>query len=106
MEAFGLTEEQEELHRQLVAQYGETIVKQAAELSGLALCLAGLAHDELAGAERARLYQQASLHLGQLLETMMPPAVSAKVAECAKRIDSAVDMAMFDAIEKRDGLPS
>ncbi len=100
-----MTPEQEQLRADLIAQYGETVFKQASELSGLAMCLVGLGADELKPEERARLYRQASLHLAQLLETVMPAEHSAKVTECAKRMDVALDLWMADEIEKREGLP-
>ncbi len=100
-----MTPEQQKLEAELLAEYGETIFTQARELSGLRLCMVGLAVDELTTEQRQHLFQQASLHLGQLLETVMAPAVSAKVSECAKRMDAALDTWMLDMIEKRDGLP-
>lgn len=93
------------LKQTLLAEYGETVVAQAAELSGLTTCLAALGADELKDEERERIFRQAALHLQQLVDTLMPASVSAKVTECAKRIDVAVDLAMLDDIEKRDGLP-
>lgn len=99
-----MTEEQQ-LRVDLLAKYGETVVKQATELSGLQICLLSLGTDVLTTAERERMYRLAGVHLGKLLETVMPPAVSALVVECALRIDAAADMAMLDDIEKRDGLP-
>jgi hypothetical protein len=100
-----MTHEQKKLQADLIAQYGEVIYKQAVELSGLSLCLVALAADELAAPQREHLYRQASMHLAQLLETLMAPAVTAKVSECAKRMDAALDTWMLDEIEKRDGLP-
>lgn len=100
-----MTDEQKQLPAALIAAYGEKVYAQAVELSGLSLCLVSLGSDVLTEAERARMYRQASLHVAQLLEAVMPAEHSAKVTECAKRIDSAVDMAALDAIEKRDGLP-
>lgn len=100
-----MTQEQEKLQADLLAQYGEVIFKQASEFSGLSLCLVALAADELAPAQREHLYRQASLHLAQLLETLMPAAHSANVTECAKRMDAALDTWMADDIERREGLP-
>lgn len=99
-----MTPEQEQLRADLLAEYGEALVQQAIELSGLAMCLAGLAADELTSEERARLYRQASIHLGQLLSTSMPAAVSAKLTECALRFDAALDLWMLDGIEQREEL--
>lgn len=100
-----MTPEQQKLQADLIAEYGETVVRQAQELSGLSMCMVALGAEDLKPAERARAYQQASLHLGQLLETMMSVEMSAKVTQCAKRMDSALDVWMADEIERRDGLP-
>lgn len=98
-------DEQQKLSAQLVAEYGETIVTQAASLSGLSLCIAALATDELSKEERATAYQRASQHLAELLETMLTPRLSAEVAACAKRMDEVSALWMADAIEAREGLP-
>lgn len=100
-----LTPEQRQLRVDLQAQYGDVVYAQAIELSGLSLCMLGLAADELSVEQRAHLYKQGSLHLAQLLETVMSAGHSAKVTECAKRMDAALDTWMLDDIEKRDGLP-
>lgn len=100
-----MTKEQEQLRADLVARYGEDIVAQANQLSGLQLCLIGLGVDELKFEERARLVRQAGMHLAELLDTVMAPEHSAKVVECAKRLDAAIETWMNDEIEKRDGLP-
>jgi len=101
-----MTPEQDKLQADMLAEYGEVIFKQASEFSGLSLCLVALAGEELTPTQREHLYRQASLHLAQLLETLLPPAVSAKITECAKRMDAALDIWMLDEIEKRDGLPN
>jgi hypothetical protein len=67
--------------------------------------MVALGRDDLNEAERKRMYDQASLHLGQLLETMMSPALSEKVTECAKRLDEAIALWAADEVERRDGLP-
>ncbi len=100
-----MTPEQEKLHADLVKKYGLLIVKQARHLSGLTLCLQALALDELDQEERRKSYERAGVHLAKLLETVMPAEYSAKVTECASRIDSATDLWMADEIEQRDGLP-
>lgn len=100
-----MTDEQARFSADLVAEYGETIVTQAASLSGLSLCIAALATDELSKEERATAYQRASQHLAELLETMLSPRLSAEVAACAKRMDEVSALWMADAIEAREGLP-
>jgi hypothetical protein len=100
-----MTLEQQKLHDDLIAEYGETIVHQARHLSGLTTCMAALGAEELSKEERERAYRRAALHLGELLGTVLQPEVSAKVTECAERIDTAADLWMADEIEKRDGLP-
>ena len=99
-----MTPEQEKLHADLVKQYGLLIVTQARHLSGLTLCLQALALDELSAEERKKSYARAGTHLGQLLETVMSAEYSAKVTECAGRIDAALDLWTADEIEQREGL--
>jgi hypothetical protein len=89
----------------VVAQYGVRIVDQARHLAGLALCMQALALDDLSEEERKKSYARASVHLWQLLETMMSMEYSAKVTECARRIDTATELWTADEIEARDGLP-
>lgn len=101
-----MTQEQKQLTVTLAAEYGPKVYAQAVELSGLSLCLVSLGADVLTAAERERMYRQASLHLAKLLETVMSPEHSARVTECAKRMDAALDTWMLDAIEMRDGLPA
>ena len=98
------TAEQAQLRRDLVTKYGERIFGQAVELSGLALCMAGLAADELTPQERKDLYEQGSLHLASLLAECFPDGTSAKVTECAKRLDAATDQWMADEAARRAGL--
>lgn len=100
-----MTPEQEKEKAEILAQYDEEVARQASELSGLALCLRSLSSDQLEQSKREWLYRQASLHLAQLLETLMTPAQSAKVTECAKKMEAALDTWMADNIERRDGLP-
>lgn len=95
------TAEQKKLRQDLITQYGEVVFRQAEEFSGLALCLTALAQGDLERDERIGLYRQASLHLGQLLETVMTSDHSARVSECAKRMDAALDMWMLDEVERR-----
>jgi uncharacterized protein (DUF2384 family) len=45
------------------------------------------------------------IHLAELMDTAVPTAESAKIVECAKRIDAAVDLWMLDEREAREGLP-
>lgn len=99
------TLEQRQLRAALIAEHGETIFQQAAELSGLTICLVALGADDLSPVERERAFHQAGHHLAKLLETVMPADVSAKVTDCARRLDSAIDMAVLDDIEQREGLP-
>lgn len=100
-----MTQEQEKFHAVLVEQYGLPIVTQARHLSGLTMCLQALAVDELSGEERKKSYIRAGMHLAQMLEMVMSAQQSAKVTECAGRIDAALDVWMVDEIEARDGLP-
>lgn len=99
------TLEQRQLHAELVRRYGEKTCQQAHQLFGLALCLVALSTDVLSAEERRKSYVMASAHLAQLLETLMTQAESAKVSECAKRMDAAIAAWVLDDIEARDGLP-
>jgi hypothetical protein len=99
------TPEQQELRADLIAQYGELTFARALQLAGLQMCLIGLGADDLAFEERARLVRQAGIHLAELMDTAVPTAESAKIVECAKRIDAAVDLWMLDEREAREGLP-
>lgn len=100
-----MTPEQEKLHADLVKKYGLLIVRQARHLSGLTFCLQALALEEIDAEERKKSYARAAAHLANLLETVMTAEYSAKVTECAARIDSAIDLWTADEIEQRDGLP-
>lgn len=100
-----MSDEQDKLMAQLQAQYGPDIVNQAAQLSGLTTCLQALGIEDLKPQEREFAYRQAGFHIAQLIDSLMKPEHAAKVIECAKRTDSAIDMWMLDDIEKRDGLP-
>lgn len=102
---FDLTAEQAKFRDDLVKRFGQVTVTRAYELSGLSLALTALAQDELSVERRTRLYEMASLHLAELLGTMLTAQESAAVSDCAKRIDSAMDVWMADQIEARDGLP-
>lgn len=95
-----MTQEQKKLHEDLVAEYGEKIVGQARDLSGISLCVIGLLTDELSVAERQAAYQRVSGHLARLLESMMSPDHSAKVTACAKRLDAAIEVWTLDELEQ------
>lgn len=99
------TLEQRQLHADLVQLYGTKVCQQAHQLSGVALCLVALGTDKLSAAERRDSYVNASAHLALLLESLMTPEESAKVSECAKRMDVAIALWVLDDIEARDGLP-
>lgn len=99
-----MTAEQEQHHADLVKKYGQMIVRQARHLSGLTICLQALALDDLEGDERKESYARAGAHLAELLETMMSAEYSAKVTECASRIDSALELWMADELERKQGL--
>lgn len=100
------TAEQRKLFSELQVLFGAKSLEQANHLSGLGLCLAALAGDEgLTKEQRRFVYQQASTHLAQLLETLLSPKESARVTECAKRLDAAIETWMLDDTEARDGLP-
>lgn len=100
-----MTEEQDKLPAELIKQYGAPTLMQANELSALTLCLQALGTEQLTDEQREFVARQAGLHVAQLMGMLMSPEQSAKVVECAKRVDSALDTWMLDEIEKRDGLP-
>lgn len=100
-----MTPEQEEERQAIVTQYGERVSLQAGELSGLRLCLMALSQREMEPDRRAWLYRQASVHLAQLLEQLMPHEHAAKVTECAQKMEAALEMWIADAHESRDTLP-
>lgn len=97
--------EEKKLHADLLAEYGEAIVNQATELSGLTTCLMALGADDLSKAERERVYHLAAGHVQGLVASVLPTSVIEKLTECAAKIDNAVEMKMLDDIEARDGLP-
>lgn len=97
--------EQEKLREDLLAEYGEAIVGQAYELSGLSTCIVSLGCDELTVPQRERLRDQSIDHLTKLLCALLKPGVGERVFECAKRIDAAIETWAVDAIEQREGLP-
>lgn len=99
-----MSPEQVKEREALVALYGEAVFFQAVELSGLALCLRALADGDMNAGQREWLHQQASLHLAKLLDPLVPAAYSAKLTECAKRIESAADMWMADELARARGL--
>lgn len=100
------TEEQRKLFSELQMLFGSKSLEQANHLSGLGLCLSALANDEgLTREQRQHVYQKASEHLAQLLEMLLSPGESARMIECAKRLDAAIETWMLDGIEARDGLP-
>jgi hypothetical protein len=100
------TPEQQKLRADLIAQYGNAAFERALQLSGLQLCITGLGADHLSTKERERLVRQAGIHLAELIDDLMPSAFeSAKVVECARRIDAAIEVWMLDEVEQRDGLP-
>lgn len=72
----------------------------------MSLCLVALASDpDLSPEKRRETYDHASVHLAELLSTLMTAEESAAVSECAKRLDAAIETWMLDDIEARDGLP-
>jgi hypothetical protein len=99
------TPEQRQLRADLIKRFGALTFKRAMQLSGLQMCLIGLGADELTFEERAHLVRQASMHLAELIDTAVPAAESAKLVECARRIDTAVELWLLDEKEEREGLP-
>jgi hypothetical protein len=100
-----MTPEQAALREQLIQRYGELTFTRALEMSGIRCCLQALATDALSPTERVVAYTQASMHLAKLQATFITPQECAAVTECAKRLDSAVDMWALDDVEEREGLP-
>jgi hypothetical protein len=100
-----MTPEQARVRADLIAKYGERIFTQALEMSGVRCCLQALACAVLTNEERETVYQRAAMHLARLHATFMNTEESAIFTECAKRIDSAVDLWTLDDIEAREGLP-
>jgi hypothetical protein len=97
--------EQQRLRAELIERYGEVTYKRALEMSGLRCCLQALARDQLSVDERVLAYRRANMHFAQLQASFMTLEQSAQITECAKRLDSAIDMWTLDEIEEREGLP-
>lgn len=97
--------EQTVLRTELITRFGERTFLRALEMSGIRNCLQALACDGLSKEERAEAYMRAGMHLARLQTMFITTADSAALTECARRIDSAIDMWSLDEIEARDGLP-
>jgi hypothetical protein len=100
-----MTSEQAQLREQLIKRYGEQTFTRALEMSGIRCCLQALATDVLSPVERTVAYTQASMHLAKLQASFITPQECAALTECAKCLDSAVDMWALDDVEEREGLP-
>jgi hypothetical protein len=98
-------EEQQKLRGELVARYGERTFTRALEMSGIRSCLQALATGALSDVERTAAYTMACMHLAKLQASFLNGEDSAEMTECARRIDSAMEVWTLDDLEQRDGLP-
>ncbi len=98
-------EEQQKLRGELVARYGERTFTRALEMSGIRTCLQALATGKLSEVERLSAYTMASMHLAKLQASILTGEEAASMMECARRIDSAMEVWTLDDLEQRDGLP-
>jgi hypothetical protein len=99
-----MTPEQAQLREQLVRALWRADLHAALEMSGIRCCLQALATDALSPTERTVAYTQASMHLAKLQASFITPQECAALTECAKCLDSAVDMWALDDVEAREGL--
>ena len=104
MNPVDLTPEQRQERDALIAKYGASAFDQALELSGLALCMRALTDSSLNDEQREWLYQQGSVHIAKLLESLMTQAHAAKVTECSKRIESITELGVLDEDARLRGL--
>ena len=100
-----MTQEQDALRAELIERFGERTFTQALEMSGIRNCLQALACDELTKEERAEAYMRGAMHLAKLQSLFITAEQSASITECAKRIDTALDLWSLDDLERREGLP-
>lgn len=99
------TEEQKKFRADLLARYGARVYHVAEHLSGLTTCIKALGCDTLNQQEREAAIGQACMHTSKLLGGLITVHESELVQECARRIDTAVELWAADAIENREGLP-
>lgn len=99
-------QEQIELARRLMAQYGPAIFRAAGELAMLTNSINALASDALSPEERQEARMRANLHVARLFDHFVPRVEdAAKIVECARRMDSAVDQWLIDELTKDQPLP-
>jgi hypothetical protein len=96
--------EQQKLRAELIERFGVVTFTRALEMSGIRTCLQALATGNLSELERNAAYTMASMHLAKWQATYITTEESAKLTECAKRIDAAMEVWTLDDIERRDGL--
>jgi len=98
-------QEQAALRAELIERFGERTFQCALEMSGIRSCLQALATGALSEVERLSAYAMASMHLAKLQASLLTGEEAAAMMECARRIDSAMEVWTLDEIEARDGLP-